>query len=142
MAYWVFQCNPKKYDLAARLEDPEPRISWTVRPHHKKIGAGDVAFLWISGPDAGIRAVMEIETAPLEMPELTNELQYWVDGEDDGPELRVLGRLMEREVNLPRRILLATPELSSLSILRRPQGTNFRVSPGEGVKLMELVLSD
>src|SRR4051794_15478172 len=88
MSFWIFKCNPTKYDLAKRLEDPRDAITWTVTQHKDEIGPGDTAFLWITGPDRGIRAVLRVEDAPRVRPELESEQQFW--GERDTEErLRV-----------------------------------------------------
>ncbi len=78
MAFWIFKCNPEVYRVEDRLADPNPTLSWTVSRHREEIGAGDTVFLWITGRDRGIRAVMRIDQAPRMMAELESEQQYWV----------------------------------------------------------------
>ena len=77
MAFWIFKCNPDLYRLDERLADPNPTQTWTVNQHPDEIGPGDSVFLWVTGPNRGIRAVMQVLEGPCEMPELDSEQAYW-----------------------------------------------------------------
>ncbi len=79
MAFWIFKCNPNRYRLADRLADRQDSLTWTVAQHKNEIGPGDTAFLWVTGPERGIRAVLRIDDAPRVRPELESEQRYWVD---------------------------------------------------------------
>ena len=111
--YWIFQCNPQKYDLLARLEEPDAWITWTIRQHQDEVSRGDVAFIWVSGADAGIAAVMEIDTDPIVMHELPAEQRHWKGETGEDPALRVIGRLVRRGVGLSRDVIRQTPAWKS-----------------------------
>src|SRR5262245_1787404 len=128
MAFWIFKCNPEKYRLADRLADPNPMITWTVSRHRGEIGPGDTVFLWVTGPDRGIRAVMRVDEAPRLMPELESEQQYWAE-RDTQEQWRVLGTLICRDVNLSHTALRGIDGLENLSVFRGfQQLTNFPVT--------------
>ncbi len=138
MAFWIFQCSPKLYDLPRLLaEESNDLITWQVNQYRRRIGRGDTAFLWVSGPDGGIRAVVRIEEEPRIRPELPHELQYWKGQREAEDKLRVTCRVTHR-VDLRREQLKEVPELENLSIFRFSQGTNFPVAPGEGDVLLRM----
>ena len=56
---WIFQSNPKIYDLRTELDDPTCKeANWTVRQYKDKIKKGDIALHWISGKNRGIYAIV------------------------------------------------------------------------------------
>lgn len=140
MAFWIFKCNPAQYRLSDRLvEEPNDATTWTVRQHRNKIGPGDIAFLWETGPKGGIRAVIEIDSAPAEMFELVHEQSYW-STPDTERRLRVLGTLIRRNIHLTRGGLREVPGLENLSVFHGfQQMTNFPVSAEEGAILLRMV---
>jgi predicted RNA-binding protein with PUA-like domain len=73
MNYWIFKCNPKQYMIDERLEDQEPRTTWQITRYKEKITLGDVAFIWKTGNERGICAVISIDSYPIEIPELEQE---------------------------------------------------------------------
>jgi predicted RNA-binding protein with PUA-like domain len=118
MAFWIFKCNPEVYRLDDRLADPNPTISWTVSRHRDEIGPGDTVFLWVTGRTRGIRAVMRVDHAPREMPELETEQQYWA-ARDTEEKWRVVGALTHRDVNLSHTDLRGVQGLEDLSVFQR-----------------------
>jgi hypothetical protein len=142
MAFWIFKCNPEKYRLAERLADPNPTLTWTVSRHQEEIGPGDTVFLWETGPNRGIRAVMRVEQAPRLMAELESEQTYWAE-RDTREQWRMLGSLTHRNVNLSHTDLRGVPGLENLSVFHGfQQHTNFPVTPAEGAILLRLVGQD
>ena len=45
---WIFQGNPKYYDVAGAARTL-PRIDWVVREYKTHIEAGDTAYIWETG---------------------------------------------------------------------------------------------
>jgi MoxR-like ATPase/predicted RNA-binding protein with PUA-like domain len=143
IAYWIFQANPKHYDLDGDLKnatDHELKNSnWTVNQYAQKIHPGDIAFLWTAGKNAGILAVAKISSNPYYNAEADGSFisdkkrgdgkQLWVD-------ISIDYALPER---ITRESLLEHPILKSMQILRRPQGTNFPVTYEEAQALNELI---
>jgi EVE domain len=141
MASWIFKCSPEQYCLSARLADQNPTISWRVTRYREEIARGDTVFIWETGPDRGIRAVIQIESVPRETAELETEQKYNVE-RDTEIMWRVLGRLTHRGVNLSHAVLRAVPGLENLSVFRKDvfqQTTNFPVTPEEGAILLRLI---
>ena len=58
MSHWIFKANPEKYRIDERLKDVEPKISWRVTRYKDEIQKGDIAFIWRTGTNRGICAVM------------------------------------------------------------------------------------
>jgi hypothetical protein len=140
---WMFQADPKRYDILNALSDPEvQRYTWLVNQHKKKVKKGDVALIWMSGKEAGIYAVAEIISNPAIMGDSPAEDKYWVDNKDRGrKELRVelINKIVLINSPLFRHELKAIADLKHLSILRVAQGTNFPVSVDEWNVIKELI---
>jgi ribosomal protein S17E len=53
---WIFQANPKEYDILNALSDEKlkNKIHWYVRHHKKRIKKGHVALIWMSGKESRI----------------------------------------------------------------------------------------
>jgi hypothetical protein len=139
MAFLIFKCSPDNYRLSDRLAAPNPTVSWRVTRYRDEIGTGDTVFIWETGPNRGIRAVMRLDDSPRERPELETEQLY--DIEPDTQTLwRVLGTLTHRDVNLSHATLREVPGLENLSMFHGwQQATNFPVTPEQGVILLRLV---
>ena len=139
MNYWIFKCNPEKYCINERLENPEPRTTWRVTRYKTEIQAADIAFIWRTGQHRGICAVMRIDTVPQEMPELDSEKPYCVDL-DTGVTCRVAGTFIQRFPCVSHEVLRSVPELENLSIFHGyQQATNFPVTPLEGEVIMNVI---
>ena len=140
MNYWIFKCNPKRYNIDLRLaRNTEDQITWSANQYEKEIAAGDIAFIWRTGRKWGIYAVMQIEESPRKRADLESERRYYLDY-DVGECMRVLGRLTHRLKGIHAKELKNTPGLENLSALYGfRQGTNFRVTPEEGRILMSLI---
>jgi len=132
---WIFQGNPERYDILNALADKEigNSIHWLINQHKNDIKKGHIALIWMSGKDSGIYAVARIETEPMMLDEPRAEKRYWLENEKCEAVNRVKLTILKRLINnpLPRKKLLKIPELSSLSILKQVQGTNFPVRDKE-----------
>jgi 5-methylcytosine-specific restriction protein B len=125
---WIFQANPKQFDLAGALEKSSPGDThwWNASQHRALMQAGDVVLLWASGKRAGVYAVVELVAPPVEQTRDSGsndtlqpyELASW------RVDYRYLAIFSSP---IPRADLLARKSLSELSILRSPQGTNFAI---------------
>ena len=138
MAFWIFKYNPEKNRLLDRLADPNPEITWTVSRFRDQIGPGDIIFVWETGRDRAIRAILRAEGIPRNMLELESEQTYWVNP-DDGMLCRVRATITHREVCLSHKELRSVSGLENLSVFHGfQQATNFPVTPAEGAILMRL----
>jgi len=139
MAFWIFKCNPEKYRVADRLADPNPDITWIVSRYRDQMGPGDTIFIWETGPDRGIRAVLRADGVPEDMQELESEQPYNTE-RDNEVRCRVRATITDRDVNLSHSDLRSVPGLENLSVFHGfQQRTNFPVTPEEGAILLELV---
>lgn len=140
---WIFQGNPERYDILNALSDKEigNTIHWTVNQHKQKIKKGQIALIWMSGKESGIYAIARIETDPMQLSESPAERKYWLGNEENEVALRVKLSIIRRLINNPikKSKLLLIPELSTLSILKHFQGTNFPVKDKEWKILNQLV---
>ena len=140
MSYWIFKADPNVYRLDDRLNDPEPTNSWRVTKYKDEIQNGDTAFIWRTGRDRGIRAVMRIDSAPVESKEIETEQKYLVE-RDTRLRYRVKGTLTHRFPCISHRELRNMPDLENLSVLSKrvfQSGTNFKVTDDEGKILLAL----
>lgn len=139
MAFWIFKCNPERYRLSERLTDSSPILTWTVTRFREDIQVGDTVFLWETGENRGIRAVLRVDQPPRDIPELDSEQQYWAEP-DQSVSCRIVGILTHRGIDLTSERLRQVPGLENLSVFKGyQQATNFPVSPSEGAILLDLV---
>ena len=139
MAFWIFKCNPDKYRLADRLADRNPTLTWKVSRFRGEIKADDTVFVWVTGPQRGIRAVIRVVEPPRLMAEIESEQAYRVE-RDTQEKFRVVGTLIRRNVNLPHHELRDVEGLADLSVFTGVQrATNFPVTPTQGEILLRLV---
>ncbi len=140
---WIFQGNPERYDILNALSDKEigNSIHWTVNQHKQKIKKGHIALIWMSGKESGIYAIARIETDPMLLSEHQAERKYWFGDDEKEIATRVKLSIIRRLINNPIRKekLLKIKELSTLSILRQFQGTNFPVKDREWNIINQLI---
>jgi MoxR-like ATPase/predicted RNA-binding protein with PUA-like domain len=138
--YWVFQSNPKIYDLSAALRALS-ELSWNTTQHAAEMQVGDEVFLWQSGSEAGVQALATIVEPPKLRSMSTEERVFALESNRfDQNELRAVVRVRTvLQSPLLRRELMGIPGLSEMEILRQPQGTNFRVTDKEAEILASLI---
>lgn len=73
MTTWIFQANPKRYDLLADWSDGEV-VSWAANQHRDKMQPNDVVLFRLSGKAAGLYATGTIVSTCYEEP---NEYGSW-----------------------------------------------------------------
>lgn len=140
---WIFQANPKYYDLSSALRDLQ-ELSWSVRQHRDRIHEGDRVFIWESGGESGIVAVATTLTEPSSaIKEIESERKYYRDTSKFDPnEPRVRIKIDHvLEPRLGKESIADEPELAGLSILKIQKGTNFPVT-GEQCRLIEKLIED
>jgi Restriction endonuclease/EVE domain len=110
---WVFQCNPKRFDLASFIEQ-HTQDSWAMNQHRGIVSAGDRVFFWETGPDARLLTVGRV-TSPVYQRE-SSFGQYGVDVSFD---YKILPPLTRQEI--------ATDILGNFPAFKGKQGTNFPI---------------
>jgi energy-coupling factor transporter ATP-binding protein EcfA2 len=131
---WLFQANPKYFDLAAALENGLREFSWLVRQQAELIRAGDEVFLWQAGKGGGLLARGEILTTPSEIDLSPGEGDFIRDSSaiPTGPALRAQLRVDEVfDEPVSRETLRDDPRTSTAHLLSWTHGTNYRLSPVE-----------
>lgn len=139
---WIFQSNPKTYDILNALgsgdELNSEHSTWLIKRYKEKIKKGDIALIWMSNTsskahDSGIYAVADIITNPEYM---GSSSKYWIADNDikkESKNLRVKLSYKILLLNNPilREELKSVQKLGKMHIFRQPQGTNFSVRQSE-----------
>lgn len=126
---WIFQANPKQFDLAQDLNTASPGDLdwWNASQRRAWMRPGDVVLLWASGKRAGVYAVAVLMSGP-------SEHARDLDPEEPPKPYELVAWRVEYQYiaifasELARSTLVAHDDLASLSILRSAQGTNFPVA--------------
>jgi 5-methylcytosine-specific restriction protein B len=136
---WMFQTNPKLYDIDGALLKLK-EIDWTVAPYKTAVHPGDRVFIWRSGGDAGIVADGKVITMPTERWRSDEEMEFVLERGLPGSEARARVRI-DRVLApyLPRPVVQGEPRLASLSIQMNWQGTNFAVTAEQAAVIDELI---
>lgn len=131
-ATWIFQANPREYDIQSSLAT-EKTEWWNLRQHATKVKVGDRILIWISGKTAGIYAIGEVISAPVERLDSTKGRGYWKTqgGHQMWPRVEVQYTEVMLERPLLKRLLEFDAALTSLSVIKQPRGTNFKVTDDE-----------
>jgi hypothetical protein len=147
MTSWIFQANPKTFDIDGFLSTRPDTMLWSVKQSADAMKPGDQVFIWraIGGGDeklSGILAEAVIEAAPAVQPEEVASLPFWANPSEATPQLRVSLRLLRIELRLLERFKRSwfdyDPVMSKSAIIKQPAGTNFRLSDAETIRLNAL----
>lgn len=130
MTDWLFQANPKRYDLLAAT-DRGVEDDWSMNQNRDLVAVGDRVFFLVSGAQAGIYVTGRV-VSPVYKKEQEDEFGRWkVDVEYlarvDPPALRA--ELLEGS----DRVLAAYQPFRGL------QGTNYVMPVDVAEKLVELI---
>jgi len=118
---WMFQCNPKRYDLLAAARKGFSD-QWSMKQHRDTVAVGDRVYFFISGPEAGIYVVAQVVSPVYEVAEPDEFGRYKVDVEYEAFV----------DPYLPRSVLTdaaTEPIPASYAPFRGLQQTNFLVPP-------------
>ena len=121
---WVFQANPRRFDLLQAL-DAGSAETWSINQHRQDIQPGDRVWFRITGPAAGIYAIGRVASLPRKE---SNEFGDW--HADVTFESRVNPPLLRAESD-------ADPILSAASALTGLMGTNLALSAEADARLEE-----
>jgi hypothetical protein len=125
---WIFQANPKRYDVHAAVVRSTDD-SWNTPIHRDTVAVGDRVWLSIVGPvSPGLYYIAEITSLPYEKPE--SEFGRWHS------DIRYVYRI---EPPLLRAELVADPALGNVRLLRGFQGSNALLPADVAQRLEELV---
>lgn len=131
---WVFQGNPKIFDVDDYVTRYPELIYWRTPRYQSQIAVGDRAIIWRAGSDAGAIAIGVVVEAPVpgtavKHPEALG-IDLWRAEEPDPVEPRTGIHLQEIRLTLsegflPRAAVKADTTLSGTSIITIPNGTVF-----------------
>ena len=134
--YWIFQGNPKFYDVAGALQD-DVLTTWKVAAHKDKIRIGDKVILWISGEDSGCYALAEVTSEVGKIPVNVEEIKYYKSDYDENED-RVSIEIEHNYFNSP--ILWKTIKEDGVfkDFKGGNQGTNFTATKEQYEALLDL----
>ena len=138
MADWIFQANPKHYDITTALSELD-EIAWRVPQYTGDIQTGDGVFLWRSGKDAGIVGIGTVAAAPSLLPVPDIERRYVLESDaEGGEETRVILRV--RPVPpVPKSVIASLPATADHQIVTAPMGTVFPLDDNQSRVLQSRV---
>ena len=111
---WLFQCNPKRFDLAPHLKSGVTEDNWSMNQHRDKVSPGDRVFFWQSGGQACLLAEGRVTSPVYEREDTT----FGRNCVDIVFEYKVVPPLTREEVN-------GNEVLRRFSPFGGVQGTNF-----------------
>ena len=134
-AVWLFQANPKMYDLDAELPNVHLGTpdSWTISRYEDQIQEDDIALFWTGGDRAGVRAMGRISGESFQRDE-----PRFTSGETETAIPYRYGLVLNEPILKSQ--LQEDPVLGDLTVIKAPRGANFRVSPDQWSVLRELIL--
>jgi len=91
--YWIFQGNPKFYDIYSALKDNSLK-SWGVKQNKAEIKVGDKIIIWVVGDKPGCYALATVSSEVKKIVPDDAENKYYIDKskfnhQDDGVEIIV-----------------------------------------------------
>jgi hypothetical protein len=140
---WIFQTNPKTYDILNALSRIDVKeYVWKVVQHKNEIHAGHLGLVWMSGKEGGIYAVIDITSNPQMLRDSEEEAAFWTNEQDKNQMLlRIKYRYKLKLTHNPitRQELQNISELENMEIFRQPQGTNKKVTNEEWTVILGLL---
>jgi EVE domain len=127
MSVFIFQANPKEYDLRRAIQ-PGRVVTWRATRYRNEMHEGDAVYLWLAGePDIrGLYGLGRLKSQPY----IKN------DWETHGVDLEYTVRFGS---HIPAEAVESEPSLAKMLILRVPQGGIFLLSADEASHLAEVV---
>jgi hypothetical protein len=141
---WIFQANPKSYDIRAalsRVGEHDGLLTWLTTRYRKHMKSGDRVYLWEAGPEGGVLAVGTVAAEPAIRTNDEWQMQFARDrARFQVPDWRVvirIDRVLPEPITRPEMENHAV--LKTLDILTFWQQTNFRVSSEQDRALADLI---
>lgn len=138
--YWIFQGNPKIYNVVDSLKD-SMLTTWSVKAHEDKIRVGDKIILWVTGKEQGCYALGEVTSDVYEGLDEEDQTKYYTEQSKNEISKRVKIKITNNLSNNP----ISKDEIENISELKElkvgNQGTNFSATEDEYSTLLELINS-
>lgn len=144
---WVFQGNPKQFDVDDYVARYPELVYWRTPRHAAQIAVGDRAFIWRAGPNSGAIALGVVVEPPTPGSNVKHPEALGTDlwrGEEPDPNEPRTGihlqeiRLTPPEGYVPRSVAKADIELAQATIITMPNGTVFPLNPSQTAALERL----
>jgi 5-methylcytosine-specific restriction protein A len=144
MSTWIFQGNPKIFDVDGYLKSRKA-ISWQIRQefYKEKLNLGDTVYIWRSdGYEKGSGGLVA-KSIIIALPRVldgSDAKEFWVDQSGSKAGLRVLLHLEELRLDdvVKRADIKAHPILRDLVIVKMRNRTNYSVSEEHSDSLREV----
>lgn len=137
---WLFQGSGEYFRIQDALREL-PEIVWLLSRHSAEIAVGDSVAIWISGRAGGIFAFGHVSKIWMSLQARQNP-SYWIEKHDQSfvgkPHAVVTIDDVFLDSPILRSELRANPAFETLSILRSPIGTNFRVTEAEWTEIVAI----
>jgi 5-methylcytosine-specific restriction protein B len=135
--YWVFQGNPKYFDIVQSLQKNSLK-TWSVTSHKDKIKIGDKVILWVVGQNPGCYALAEVASDVHEGYDEQIQKQFYTDLSKDQLSKRVKITILHNFSSNPITLdsIKKHPKLQKVKI--QLQGTNFTATAEEYNAMLEL----
>jgi len=126
-SFWIFQGNPKIYNVVDSLKDNALK-SWSVSAHKDKIKIGDKIILWLTGEKSGCYALGRVTSGIANRLDDDIEQKYYTDSSKLQSTDRVQIAIEHNLWNNPvlKEVLIDLPEFQDFN--GGNQGTNFAAS--------------
>jgi hypothetical protein len=117
--------------------------AWLVSRYQDEISASDIGLVWKAGQRSGIYAVGDVLSNPQMMYDLEESRKYWKFESDRNQKFLRVTIHYKLKLKLTNALLKAElqkiPKLRNLEIIKRPIGTNFRVTSEEWRVILDLL---
>lgn len=139
--YWIFQGNPKIYDIVSSLQD-NALTTWSIKAHEDKIKIGDKVILWVTGKEPGCYALAEVDSEIYEGLDEKEQKKYYTENSKDEIGKRVKIKVTHNLSTNPitKEQIDNIPELAQLKIGN--QGTNFSATEEQFETLVDILGSN
>ncbi|HEX3945154.1 MAG TPA: restriction endonuclease [Rhizomicrobium sp.] len=127
---WVFQFNPKRFDLAALLERGEASDWWAMNQGRADVSPGDQVYFWQTGVDARLLALGQVVS-----PAYEKESEYGRFRVDVGYRFKIVPPLTRAEA-------LQNPILRQFGLFKGAMGTNCAIRDMQVSDELNSVLRD
>jgi hypothetical protein len=140
---WIFQANPKLYNLLGALADANlDEDVWKVTRYKREICLGHIALIWMSGKERGIYAVVDVTSNTQPLVESPQSAQYWIHESDRFQEIdrvKIHRALNLRGTPILEEELIRIPQLQNMQIFGFRHATNFKVEDDERLAILDLL---
>ncbi len=126
---WIFQGNPKYYDIIGAVTDLDV-LTWSTKQYQNQIKEGDRAYIWMSGPEGGVVASGIIQCDP-EKRESDNTDPYAITDKFRTGEIVVVDIELRHKITdaiISKATFLADERLKKVSILSFANATNYKLT--------------